>query len=106
LVRDRQYSQWIAEFRQGDALRLAALEAFDSIFHASAMTMLKNPRAGACLGTPLHLTTLIIEALVAERQAARKRRAFSGRPTDSRIQLCGRGKFLEDSRDRNPLETQ
>jgi cysteinyl-tRNA synthetase len=87
------------EFRQGDAVPvLAALESFDAIFAVLHDDDGEKLRAlGLAPDSPL-LSDAEIEALVAERQAARKRRDFAASDR-IRDQLAERGVILEDSRD-------
>ena len=62
------------------------------------MTMRKNSARSVWPRPRLRRTTREIEALVAERQAARKRRDFAASDR-IRDQLAERGIILEDSRD-------
>jgi cysteinyl-tRNA synthetase len=87
------------EFRQGDAAPvLDVMETFDAIFavlrddDAEKLSALGISHSGPTLSDSE------VEALVAERQVARKRRDFaaSDRIRDS---LAERGIILEDSRD-------
>jgi cysteinyl-tRNA synthetase len=87
------------EFRQGDAASvLAALEAFDAIFAVLRDDDAERLRALGLASDSPSLGDAEIEALVAERQAARKRRDF-GASDRIRDQLAGLGIILEDSRD-------
>jgi cysteinyl-tRNA synthetase len=86
------------EFRQGDAHPVQeALETFDAIF-----AVLKDDDAEKLRAIGVEAVAgpedAEIEALVAERQAARKRRDFV---TSDRIrqQLAERGILLEDTRE-------
>jgi cysteinyl-tRNA synthetase len=99
LVRDVNTAMDRGEFRQGDAaLLLAALESFDAIFAVLRDDDGEKLRAlGLAPDSPL-LSDAEIEALVAERQAARKRRDFAASDR-IRDQLAERGVILEDSRD-------
>jgi cysteinyl-tRNA synthetase len=99
LVRDANTAMDHGEFRQGDAACvLEVMETFDAIF-----AMLRDDDAeklhalgiGQGSATP---SDTEIEALVAERQAARKRRDFAASDR-LRDQLAERGVILEDSRD-------
>jgi cysteinyl-tRNA synthetase len=99
LVRDVNTAMDRGEFRQADAACvLAGLEAFDAIFAVLRDDDSEKLRAlGLASGSP-SLADAEIEALLAERQAARKRRDFAA--SDSiRDQLAERGIILEDSRD-------
>jgi cysteinyl-tRNA synthetase len=99
LVRDLNTAMDRGEFRQGDARPvLAALESFDAIF-----AVLRDDDAGkvGALGLAQDSPSVPdaeIEALVAERQGARKRRDFAASDR-IRDQLAERGIILEDSRD-------
>ena len=99
LVRDVNTAMDRGEFRQGDvALVAAELEAFDAIFAVLRDDDAEKLRAmGLVSGSPA-LEESEIEALIAERQAARKRRDFAASDR-VRDQLAERGIVLEDSRD-------
>ncbi len=99
LVRDVNTAIDRGEFRHRDvAPVLAAMEKFDSIFallkddDAEKLRALGLEPAGAAL------TDAEIEALVAERQAARRRRDYQSADR-LRQQLADRGIILEDTRD-------
>jgi cysteinyl-tRNA synthetase len=99
LVRDANTAMDRGEFNQGDApLVLEAMETFDAIFavlrddDAEKLHVLGIGQASAMP------SDAEIEALVAERQAARKRRDFAASDR-LRDQLAERGVILEDSRD-------
>ncbi len=99
LVRDANTEMDRGEFRQGDvAPVLEVMEAFDAIFavlrddDAEKLHSLGIGQAAATL------SDAEVEALVAERQAARKRRDFAASDR-IRDQLAERGIILEDSRD-------
>jgi cysteinyl-tRNA synthetase len=99
LVRDVNTAVDRGEFRQGDAAPvLAALDSFDAIFAVLRDDDAEKLRALGLAADSAALSDAEIEALVAERQAARKRRDFA---TSDRIrdQLAERGVILEDSRD-------
>ena len=99
LVRDVNTAMDRGEFRQSDAASvLAALEAFDAIFAVLRDDDAEKLRALGLASDSPSLDDAEIEALVAERQAARKRRDF-GASDRIRDQLAGRGIILEDSRD-------
>jgi len=99
LVRDVNTAMDRGEFRQGDVAPVAAeLEAFDAIFAVLRDDDAEKLRAlGLATGSPA-LEESEIEALIAERQAARKRRDFAASDR-VRDQLAERGIILEDSRD-------
>jgi cysteinyl-tRNA synthetase len=99
LVRDVNIAMDRGEFRQADAAPvLAVLEMFDAIFavlHDDDAEKLRS------LGIAQNSTSpgeAEIETLVAERQAARKRRDFAASDR-IRDQLAQSGVILEDSRD-------
>jgi len=99
LVRDANTAMDRGGFRQGDAAPvLGALERFDAIFavltddDAAKLRALGIGAAGAVV------TEAEIEALVAERQSARKRRDFQASDR-IRNELSERGIILEDTRD-------
>jgi cysteinyl-tRNA synthetase len=99
LVRDVNTAMDRGEFRQGAAASvLEALEAFDAIFAVLRDDDAEKLRAVGLASDSPSLEDAEIEALVAERQAARKRRDF-GASDRIRDQLAGRGIILEDSRD-------
>jgi cysteinyl-tRNA synthetase len=99
LVRDANTAMDRGEFRQGDAApMLAVMEMFDAIF---AVLRDDDAEKLSALGVSPKSPTLSdseIEALVAERQAARKRRDFAASDR-IRDQLAANGIILEDSRD-------
>src|SRR6266481_2885286 len=99
LVRDVNTAIDRGEFRQGDAAPvLAALESFDAIFAVLQDDDGEKLRALGLAPDSPPLSDAEIEALVAERQAARKRRDFAASDR-LRDQLAERGVILEDSRD-------
>ena len=99
LVRDVNTAMDRGEFRQGDAAPiLAALESFDAIFAVLHDDDGEKLRALGLAPDSPPLSDAEIEALVAERQAARKRRDFAASDR-LRDQLAERGVILEDSRD-------
>ncbi len=99
LVRDVNISSDRGEFRQGDvAAVLAAMEKFDSIFALLADDDAAKLRAIGFDAGQAVLTDAEIEALVAEREAARKRRDYQ-LADRLRQQLADRGILLEDTRD-------
>jgi len=99
LVRDVNTAMDRGEFRRGDvAPVLAVLEKFDSVFALLTDDDAERLRALGFAAAGAALTDAEIEALVAERQAARKRRDFTAADR-LRQQLAGRGIILEDTRD-------
>src|ERR1700704_531954 len=99
LVRDVNTAMDRGEFRQGGAAPvLAALESFDAIFAVLHDDDGEKLRALGLAPDSPPLSEAEIEALVAERQAARKRRDFAASDR-LRDQLAERGVILEDSRD-------
>jgi len=99
LVRDVNISSDRGEFRQGDvAAVLAAMEKFDSIFALLVDDDAAKLRAIGFDAGQAALTDAEIEALVAEREAARKRRDYQ-LADRLRQQLADRGILLEDTRD-------
>ncbi len=99
LVRDVNTTIDRGEFRQADVPPvLAALEKFDSIFALLADDDAEKLRALGIEVSRVAPDDAEIEALVAERQAARKRRDYSSADR-LRKQLAERGIILEDTRD-------
>jgi cysteinyl-tRNA synthetase len=99
LVRDVNTAMDRGEFRRGDAAPVfAALESFDAIFAVLYDDDGEKLRALGLAPDSPPLSDADIEALVAERQAARKRRDFAASDR-IRDQLAERGVILEDSRD-------
>ena len=99
LVRDVNTAMDHREFRQGDAAPvLEAMEKFDAIFAVLCDDDADKIKAlGIGAGTAT-LSDADVEALIAERQAARKRRDFAASDR-IRDQLAERGIIVEDSRD-------
>jgi cysteinyl-tRNA synthetase len=98
LVRELNTAADRGELGAGDApAALAAMEKFDRIFAVLADDDAEKLRA---LGITAEagMSEDEIERLVAERQAARKRRDFK-RADEIRAQLAGRGIILEDTKD-------
>src|SRR6266852_1649839 len=99
LVRDVNIASDRGEFRQGDVTAvLAAMMKFDSIFALLADDDAAKLRAIGFDAGQAALTDAAIEALVAEREAARKRRDYQ-LADRLRQQLADRGILLEDTRD-------
>jgi cysteinyl-tRNA synthetase len=99
LVRDVNTSIDRGEFRSGDtAPVLAALESFDAIFAVLGDDDAEKVRALGLAPDSSAPDDAEIEALVAERQAARKRKDFT---TSDRLrdELAQRGIIIEDTRD-------
>jgi cysteinyl-tRNA synthetase len=99
LVRDVNTAMDRGEFRQGDAAPiLDALESFDNIFAILHDDDSEKLRALGLAPDSPPLSDAEIEALVAERQAARKRRDFAASDR-IRDQLAAQGVILEDTRE-------
>jgi cysteinyl-tRNA synthetase len=99
LVREANIAMDRGEFRQGDvAAVIGAMEKFDTIFAVLQDDDAEKLRALGIAGGDAGLSDAEIEVLVAERQAARKRRDFAASDR-LRDELAGRGIVLEDSRD-------
>jgi cysteinyl-tRNA synthetase len=99
LVRDVNIAMDRGEFRQGDAAPvLAVLEIFDTIFAVLQDNDAESLRAVGIAQDSGAPSDAEIDALVAERQAARKRRDFAASDR-IRDQLAQSGVILEDSRD-------
>jgi cysteinyl-tRNA synthetase len=99
LVRDVNTAMDRGEFRQGDAAPvLSVLDAFDAIFAVLRDDDAEKLRALGLASESPSLGDGEIEALVAERQGARKRRDFAASDR-IRNELAERGIILEDSRD-------
>jgi cysteinyl-tRNA synthetase len=99
LVRDANTAMDRGEFCQGDAAPvLDVMETFDAIFAVLRDDEAEKLRSlGISQGSEAP-SDAEVEALVAERQAARKRRDFAASDR-LRGQLAERGIILEDSRD-------
>ena len=99
LVRDANTAMDRGEFRQGDAAPvLDVLEKFDAIFAVLRDDDAEKLRSLGISQDSEAPSDAEVEALVAERQAARKRRDFAASDR-LRDQLAERGITLEDSRD-------
>jgi cysteinyl-tRNA synthetase len=99
LVRDANTAADRGEIRQGDArAALTALDQFDSIFAVLRDDDTEKLRALGIAPSEPAISDAEVEALIAERNAARKRREFA---TADRIrqQLAERGIILEDTKD-------
>lgn len=99
LVREVNIAMDRGEFRQSDVgAVLGAMEKFDTIFAVLHDDDAEKLRAlGIGVGSA-ELSDAEVEALVAERQGARKRRDFAASDR-LRDELAARGVVLEDSRD-------
>jgi cysteinyl-tRNA synthetase len=99
LVRDANTAMDRGEFRQGDvAPVLEVMEKFDAIFAVLRDDDAEKLQALGVSQASASITDAEVEALVAERQASRKRRDFAASDR-LRDQLAERGIILEDSRD-------
>jgi cysteinyl-tRNA synthetase len=99
LVRDANTTMDRGEFRQGDVVVvLELMETFDAIFAVLRDDDGDKLKMLGVAPTAPTLSDAEVEALVAERQAARKRRDFAASDR-IRDQLAERGIILEDSRD-------
>jgi cysteinyl-tRNA synthetase len=99
LVREVNTAMDRCEFRQGDAAPvLAALQSFDAIFAVLHDDDAEKLRTLGLAQTSTAPDDSEIEALVAERQAARRRHDFAASDR-IRDQLAERGIILEDVRD-------
>ncbi len=99
LVREANIAMDRGEFHQGDvAPVLAAMGIFDVIFAVLRDDDAEKLRSLGMAQDSVVLSDTEVEALVAERQAARKRRDFAASDR-FRDQLAERGIILEDSRD-------
>ena len=99
LVRDVNTAIDRTEFKQGDVPAvLSMMENFDAIFGLLTDNDAEKLRALGMEGKAAAISDAEIESLVAERQAARKRRDF--KQADAiRQQLADRGIILEDTKD-------
>ncbi len=99
LVRDVNTALDRGEFRKGDAAPvLAVMDSFDAVFAVLRDDDAERLRALGIAPSAPALIDAEVEALIAERQAARKRRDFAASDR-IRDRLSGQGIILEDSRD-------
>lgn len=99
LVRDVNTAIDRGEFRRGDAAPvLAVMDSFEAVFAVLRDDDTARLRALGISASAPRLGDAEVEALIAERQAARKRRDFAASDR-IRDQLAGHGIILEDSRD-------
>jgi cysteinyl-tRNA synthetase len=99
LVRDVNTAMDRGEFLQQDAAPMvAAMEKFDAILAVLADDDEEKLRELGFRGESSRLTAEQIEALIAERNAAKKRRDFK-RSDEIRQQLTNSGIIVEDTRD-------
>jgi len=99
LVRDVNIAMDRGEFRQGDAAPvLALMDSFDAIFAVLHDDDAEKLHALGLIEDSSGPSDAEIDALLAERQAARKRRDFTASDR-IRDQLAERGIMLEDSPD-------
>jgi cysteinyl-tRNA synthetase len=99
LVREANTAMDRGEFRSGDAPRvLAFLEKADAIFSVLKDDDVEKMRFAGIAPESAQIRDAEVEKLIAERQAARKRRDFA---TSDKIrqQLAERGIILEDTKD-------
>jgi cysteinyl-tRNA synthetase len=101
LIRDVNIAMDRGEFRRDDAAPvLRVLESFDAIFAVLRDDDAEKLRALGFVVKGAALSDAEIEGLVAERQAARKRRDFAA-SDHIRDQLAAHGVIIEDTRDGN-----
>ncbi|HEV2290014.1 MAG TPA: cysteine--tRNA ligase [Candidatus Acidoferrales bacterium] len=99
LVRDVNTAMDRGEFRQQDApYVLTAMKKFDQIFSVLEDNDASKLRSLGFKSASEEMTPEEIDALVAERQQARKQRNFK-RADEIRQELADRGILLEDTRD-------
>jgi cysteinyl-tRNA synthetase len=99
LVRDANTAMDRGEFRQDDsAVVLTVMENFDAIFAVLRDDDADKLKALGIAPDAPTISDAEIESLIAERQAARKRRDFAASDR-IRDELAARGVILEDSRD-------
>jgi cysteinyl-tRNA synthetase len=99
LVREANIAMDKGEFRQGDvAAAQEFLAAFDGVFAVIADNDAEKLQALGYGDASAAMADAEVEQLVAERQAARKRRDFAASDR-IRKELADRGIILEDSRD-------
>ncbi len=99
LVRDANTAMDRGEFRQGDVTAvLATMDMFDAIFAVLRDDDAEKLKALGIATSAATLSDAEVESLIADRQAARKRRDFAASDR-LRDQLAEQGILLEDSRD-------
>jgi cysteinyl-tRNA synthetase len=99
LVRDANTAMDRGEFRQQDAPRLiASMEKFDAILAVLTDDDAERLQRLGIESARLRMTPDQIEALIEERDAAKKRRDFK-RSDQIRLQLADSGIILEDRKD-------
>jgi cysteinyl-tRNA synthetase len=99
LVRDANTAMDRGEFRQQDAPRLiASMEKFDAILAVLTDDDAERLQRLGIESAQLRMTPEQIEALIEERNAAKKRRDFK-RSDQIRLQLADSGIILEDRKD-------
>jgi cysteinyl-tRNA synthetase len=99
LVRDANTAMDRGEFRQQDAPRLiASMEKFDAILAVLTDDDAERLQRLGIESARLRMTPDQIEALIEERNAAKKRRDFK-RSDQIRLQLADSGIILEDRKD-------
>jgi cysteinyl-tRNA synthetase len=99
LVRDANTAMDRGEFRQQDAPRLvASMEKFDTVLAVLADDDAEKLQKLGIGSAQPRITPDQIESLIAERNAAKKRRDFK-RSDQIRLQLADSGIILEDTKD-------
>jgi len=99
LVRDANTAMDRGEFRRGDApLAFSTLKKFDAIFAVLKDDDAEKIRALGIGSLSSQISDADVEKLIAERQAARRRRDFAASDR-IRAELAERGILLEDTKD-------